>query len=57
MSELLGWDRLLRGCSDSSFDDGLLIETELVPAAGRGALSKFIYLQEPIPASGCGDNP
>lgn len=37
MSELLELDRLLRGCSDGSFDDGLLIETELVPMAGRAA--------------------
>lgn len=37
MSKLLDVDRLLRGCSDESFDDGLLIETELVPAAGVGA--------------------
>lgn len=37
MSELLDLDRLLQGCSDSSFDDGLLIETDLVPAAGPGA--------------------
>ena len=37
MSRLLDVDRLLQGCSDDSFDDGLLIETELVPAAGPGA--------------------
>lgn len=37
MSESLELDRLLQGCSDSSFDDGLLIETDLVPTAGPGA--------------------
>lgn len=37
MGELLELDRLLRGCSDDSFDDGLLIETELVPVAGQAA--------------------
>lgn len=37
MAELLDLERLLRGCGDESFDDGLLIETELEPVAGAGA--------------------
>ena len=37
MGGLLELDRLLHGCSDDSFDDGLLIETDLEPAAGLGA--------------------
>ena len=37
MSEPFDLERLLQGCSDDSFDDGLLIETELVPVAGVGA--------------------
>ncbi|MDE0318832.1 MAG: type I-U CRISPR-associated RAMP protein Csb1/Cas7u [Acidimicrobiaceae bacterium] len=37
MAEPLDFERLLQGCRDESFDDGLLIETELVPVAGIGA--------------------
>lgn len=33
MSKLLDVDRLVQGCSDDSFDDGLLIET--VPGTER----------------------
>lgn len=37
MPELLELDRILRGCADDSFDDGLLLESELEPVAGTGA--------------------
>ena len=37
MTELLELDRILRGCADDSFDDGLLLESELEPVAGAGA--------------------
>lgn len=37
MAELLELDRILRGCADDSFDDGLLLESELEPVAGAGA--------------------
>lgn len=37
MTELLDLDRILRGCADDSFDDGLLMESELEPVAGPGA--------------------
>lgn len=37
MTELLELDRILRGCADDSFDDGLLLESELEPVAGPGA--------------------
>ncbi|WP_419914357.1 hypothetical protein [Candidatus Poriferisodalis sp.] len=37
MTELLELDRSLRGCVDDSFDDGLLLESELEPVAGAGA--------------------
>ncbi len=40
MTPRLELDRILRGCADDSFDDGLLIETELVPVAGVGATVK-----------------
>ena len=40
MTDLLDLDRLLRGCADDSFDDGLLIEAELQPTAGSGASVK-----------------
>lgn len=40
MPTRLELDRILRGCADDSFDDGLLIETELVPVAGVGATVK-----------------
>lgn len=36
MAQPLDFERLLQGCHDESFDDGLLIETELVPVAGSG---------------------
>lgn len=35
MSELLELDRLPRGCSDDSFDDGLLIESGSAAAGCR----------------------
>ncbi len=34
MPELLELDRILRSCADDSFDDGLLLESELEPVAG-----------------------
>ncbi len=37
MAELLELDRILRGCADDPFDDGLLLESELEPVAGAGA--------------------
>ena len=37
MPELLELDRILRGCADDSFDDGLLLESDLEPVAGIGA--------------------
>ena len=37
MGPRLDLNRILKGCADDSFDDGLLIETELQPTAGRGA--------------------
>ena len=37
MTELLELDRILRGCADDPFDDGLLLESELEPVAGAGA--------------------
>ncbi|MCY4518933.1 MAG: type I-U CRISPR-associated RAMP protein Csb1/Cas7u [Acidimicrobiaceae bacterium] len=36
MTEHLDYERLVRGCQDDSFDDGLLIEAELEPVAGPG---------------------
>ena len=40
VAELLDLERLLRGCRDDSFDDGLLIEAELEPVTGPGGTVK-----------------
>lgn len=37
MTELLELDRILRGRADDSFDDGLLLESELEPVGGPEA--------------------
>ena len=37
MAKVLDLDALLAGCADDSFDDGIRIDTELVPLAGPGA--------------------
>ena len=36
MPQTLDLETLLRGCTDRSFDDGIRIDTELVPLAGEG---------------------
>lgn len=40
MAELLDIERMLEGCRDHSFDDGLLIEAELEPVTGPGGTVK-----------------
>ncbi|WP_419838071.1 type I-U CRISPR-associated RAMP protein Csb1/Cas7u [Candidatus Poriferisodalis sp.] len=40
MTNQLEYERLLHGCRDDSFDDGLLIEAELEPVAGSGGTVK-----------------
>ena len=34
MSHMLDLEALLKGCTDNSLDDGIRIDTELVPLAG-----------------------
>ena len=36
MARLITLDALLKGCADDSFDDGIRIDSELVPLAGPG---------------------
>ena len=36
MARMITLEALLKGCADDSFDDGIRIETELVPLAGPG---------------------
>ncbi|MCY4205016.1 MAG: type I-U CRISPR-associated RAMP protein Csb1/Cas7u [Bacteroidetes bacterium] len=37
MIEIVKFENILRGCQDDSFDNGIQIETELVPLGGSGA--------------------
>ena len=36
MTRMIDLEALLNGCGDDSFDDGIRIDTELVPLAGPG---------------------
>ena len=36
MARMIDLEALLKGCGDDSFDDGIRIDTELVPLAGPG---------------------
>jgi len=40
MARSIDLDALLKGCADDSFDDGIKIDTELVPLAGPGGTVK-----------------
>lgn len=40
MSHLITLEALLKGCADDAFDDGIRIDTELMPLAGAGATVK-----------------
>ena len=36
MADMIDLTELLKGCADDSFDDGIRVDTELVPLAGPG---------------------